>query len=640
MARATVALRRAPGAMRGQGLRALRKLTLVDPGKVLGLIRRARAIAPGSAFLIQGEAMLTARVKGWEAAAPLYAAAQARGTRGAARALLRWRPAPAIWPALPAPARAASLTEAEARAMVVYTVAFGDDAGPTPLFHGGSGPRFLCLTDRADRTVPGWETVVVAPPVARAADWCRILPHRALAEAAPEARASLYVATDRVLVGNPHTMALRWLLPHDLVFWRSEAGIDWQDLAEHSLITADADKGARIIAQARDCAARGIPRDLGACDTGMIWRRHAEPAVAAVMEAWWEAEARVPGLDAITLYAALNDPGRRDRTVQARILPSALGTASINAFVAARPPRKRRSAGPPVAGRPLPVAFLYAEKYAASGSTMLRGKQLSELVAARYPEAIDMAYASDFEAMRDRVVILTKGAIEIHSAEQIADLRKRNRAVIGSWDDMLPDADKMAALDGTMAVSNRQAYDFNRLFPGTPSWHVTHHVNSQIRPMTPPTDRIRTAYFGTPANTYSPESLGHLIDFVGLDTSKVEMSWLDLLPHYNCHWIVRRSKPHDGWKPFLKGFVAARCQAVLAVGPDDEDALQYLGDDYPFYVRSPDPKLLEYDMMRIAAAFDGPDWHRAREIMAQVAARSTDAQVCAEFRAMVEEVLS
>ena len=271
---------------------------------------------------------------------------------------------------------------------------------------------------------------------------------------------------------------------------------------------------------------------------------------------------------------------------------------------------------------------------------MLRGKQLSEMVAARYPDAIDMAYTSDLAGLRDRVVVLTKGAIEIQSAARIADLRKRNLAVIGSWDDMRPEADKMAAMDATMAVSNRQAHDFNWLYPGTPSYHVTHHVNSQVRPMVPPTDRLRTAYFGYPTNTYRPDSLGHMIDFVGLDTSKVEMSWLDLLPHYNCHWIVRRSKPHDGWKPFLKGFLAARCQAVLAVGRADEDAVQYLGDDYPFYMRAPDPARLEYDMMALASAFGGPEWRRAQQIMAQVAARSTDAQVCAEFRAMVEDVIS
>ena len=47
---------------------------------------------------------------------------------------------------------------------------------------------------------------------------------------------------------------------------------------------------------------------------------------------------------------------------------------------------------------------------------------------------------------------------------------------------------------------------------------------------------------------------------------------------------------------------------------------------------------LEMALATAAAAFGGPDWARARDIMAQVAARSTDAQVCAEFRLMVEEV--
>ena len=81
----------------------------------------------------------------------------------------------------------------------------------------------------------------------------------------------------------------------------------------------------------------------------------------------------------------------------------------------------------------------------------------------------------------------------------------------------------------------------------------------------------------------------------------------------------RRGKTHDGWKPFLKGFLAARCGAVVVAMRDDDDAAQYLGDDYPFYVRGPTRRSLEYDMAGIAAAFGGPDWHRAQAIMAQVA---------------------
>ena len=70
----------------------------------------------------------------------------------------------------------------------------------------------------------------------------------------------------------------------------------------------------------------------------------------------------------------------------------------------------------------------------------------------------------------------------------------------------------------------------------------------------------------------------------------------------------------------------------------DGDADHYLGDDYPFFARSVAPADLEMALATATAAFGGPDWERARAIMTQVAARSTDAHVRAEFRSMVEEV--
>ena len=69
-------------------------------------------------------------------------------------------------------------------------------------------------------------------------------------------------------------------------------------------------------------------------------------------------------------------------------------------------------------------------------------------------------------------------------------------------------------------------------------------------------------------------------------------------------------------------------------------ALQYLGDAYPFYVRGPEPALLEYATAGVAAAFGRPDWRRAQAIMAQVAARSTDAMVAADFGARVRDLAS
>ncbi|TPE48408.1 hypothetical protein [Amaricoccus solimangrovi] len=664
MADAAEGMRRAPGRFATQGLRGMNRVCAADPGRLLGPVAGTRRLAPRSAFLAQAEAILTARGRGWEAAAALFAREAARARPGAAAELLRLRPFPPIWPALPAATRPSFLDPEEARRIVVYTTAFDGEEAPAPLFHEPPGIRFLLLTGRAGLSVPGWETHLLSPPAPpdQAGAWARVHAEAALAEIAPEAEASLCLRPDRALIGNLHTMIARWFLPADFVLWRHSGGVDWHDLAERVLVRRAFGRPgvneARVLAQARDCAARGLPRDRGLFDTGVIWRRHRAPEVRAVAEAWWQAFARAPGLDEISLYAALNDPalpwaaGEEARVpaaervpAPARILPAALGPASYNALAARRfprPPLRPRPCAPaaPVSGRPLGVAFLYAERYANSASTILRGKQLSEMVAARYPDAIDMAYTSDIDALRDRVVIVTKGALDTHSAEALEALRRRNRAVIGSWDDRLPSADKIAATDAAMGVSNRQTHDFARLFPAIRAYHVTHHVNSEIPFSTPPGDRPRTAYFGFRANTVLSESLRNMIDMIPLETARVDMSWIALLPHYNCHWIVRRSKAHDGWKPFLKGFTAARAGAVVVVGRDDEDALQYLGDDYPFYVGGTRIPQLEYDMARVASAFGGPDWALARDIMAQVADRSSDAQVCAEFRAMVEDVIS
>ena len=159
--------------------------------------------------------------------------------------------------------------------------------------------------------------------------WCRILAHRVLAAVAPEAEASLSLAPDRRLVGNLDTLLARWLWPQDLALWRHEAGIDWWDLAEAALIAAPAPAGpapAALLAQARGCEARRLPRDAGACDTGMIWRRHRAEPVVRLMEAWWAELEAAPGLEAIALYAALED----------REAPPALGRGSC----------RRRSARP------------------------------------------------------------------------------------------------------------------------------------------------------------------------------------------------------------------------------------------------------------------------------------------------------
>jgi hypothetical protein len=522
--------------------------------------------------------------------------------------------------------------------MVICTAAFGTTPPPAPLFQGIEGLRCLLLSDR-DLAVPGWRTCRVAPPdpdPARAALFARIRSPELLAAHAPDALASLWLDPALRIPGNLHTVLTRWLAPRDLVCWRHMQARDWREAVETRLVDAPPADPSGLTGFAAACEAAGLPTGRGACDTRAIWRRHDRPAVEGLMAAWWARAAAAPETADAAFAALLAEPAAHP--ARPAILPANLGPLGDGILFAEAPwPAPARPAAARPAGR-LPVAFLYAQAYAASASTFLRAGQLAELVAEHGPERYDIAWTPEFGSLRDRVVILTKWALQSRSAEEIAALRARNIAVIGVWDDLPAEPAKMAALDAAMTLSHSQTLDLARRFPETPAFHVTHHVNRRIRPSTPPADRMRAGYFGELANTALPGALAGLVELVGIDTSKVQTSWIDRLPEFNAHWIIRRRRPIDGAKPFLKGFLAARCGAVVVAARGDEDALYYLGDDYPFFVPGLDPGDLEAHMVAMAAGFGGPDWRRARAIMDQVAARSTDAVVAAEFAAMIDAV--
>ena len=654
--------------VRAAVLARLNAVARTHPGRLLPPLRLARRLVPRARLPAAAEALLTARARGFAAAAPLFAriaaqtAAQTAGDRAnpAVAALLRPPSPRPVRLAIPLGARPSFVPAAEAAATVVMTAAFGRPPVLPPVAGLAERVRFLCFTDQpADGPTaasPGW---TVLPPVAGSPDpavdragalaFHKIRAAEVLARAAPLARASLWLDPDRQLFGNLDTFLARWLLPQDFALWRHEDA-DWRAMAERHLVAGKIQPAA-IIAQAERFEAARLPGGDGSggggCDTGMVWRRHDAAGVAALSDAWWASWQAAPGADDLALHWALHwalhralaeDPA----PLRPAILPARLGTAADNVFVARldrgrpRRPRRPRAAAP---ARPLPVVFLGAAPFANFASTFLRGRQLSAMVAAACSD-YDVRFTEDASGVEGAVVVLTKGAMETLDAEAIAALGRRNVATVGCWDDVRPDPLKARAVDAHMTLSHRQTLDLNRLYPETPAWLVTHHVNRQVPAVTPPADRLRTGYFGDLGNTVRPPSVAEMIDLVGTDTRNVNDDWLSRLPHYNCHWIVRQARPWDSWKPFLKGFVAARCGSPVIVVAEDGDASHYLGDDYPFYARSLAAADLEMAMATAAAGFGGPDWTRARDIMAQVAARSTDAHVCAEFRLMIEEVIA
>jgi len=555
---------------------------------------------------------------------------------------------------VPAIRREADVPAETAAQIVVYTVRFGAPLTLEALFGLPPGVRCLCFTDQEVAAV-GWEIIHVDEKAA-SETFYKLCPHRVLPEIATAATMSLYVEPERLITGNLHTLLSRWLIPHDFILWRHDECGDWHDLAQHHLLETSA-RTSELLEQARRAESDGLPRGLGAYDTGVLWRRHDEPRVAALMDAWWALQEAMPGPDDVHLYRLVHEAeGGAPRPA---IMPEILRPVRDNAFFASKPTAharmSRRSSRRP--GAPVPITFLYAERREDKLMTLLRGKQLSEMVAARFADDYEVAFVSDrhLDQIRDQVVILNMGFLAFASMAQLEQLRRNNVALVTDWQDGIVDRDKVALCNAQMAMSLRQTFDLNRMHPDVPAFHVTHHVSTAIRPSSPPEDRLRTLYFGATFNTVIPEALRDTVDVI--DGQRLDLKYDDFLPHYNCHWIVRKYVPIEEfwltrgaspfrrpsltleqWKPFLKGFVAARCGAVVLVARDDVNALHYLGDDYPFYAASLAPADLEAAWVTLAANFGGPEWRLAQTIMRQVEARSSDEQVCVEFKAMIDAI--
>lgn len=615
------------------------------PGLLDAMLRPIRVIAPRNKALGQMHGLLTARMSGWEKAAPLFLQLEGRA-QGKGRALpylLLPPPPPAqTFPlAVPQDDRPLDLPVEQARRIVVYTACFGARPYLPPLAGQPEGLRFVCFTDQPC-AAPGWDVIETAPWDGGAA-FATICPHRILADAAPGAEWSLFVDCGLIPTGNLHSLFTRWLLRQDMAVLPHPAGSDWQSLVQHLLLTGR-HPAAALMAQAAACETAGVPRDLGVSDTAMIWRRHADDAVKARMDAWWRLHRAEPEGDPALSLCRLTH-AEAFPTGAAVQLPSALGRADENIFFARNVPGlqalRPRFPAPALRTRKLPITFLYANQRRNSGITLMRARQLSQMVATTYSDRYDVTLCSDIEAVRDQVVIVNRGAIEFNSLDSLAALRARNVVSVSDWLDLPVDSEADPVFDAHMTLCLPQTVALNRLYPSTPAFHVTHHVNPAVPDCTGPTDRLRTGYFGRLANTSRPVSLTDEIELVNVvDARFTAEDWAQKAPLYNCHWIVREMDHLQEWKPFLKAFVAARCGAVVIVTRDDMNAMHYLGDDYPFYADSPAQADLEMAWVRAASAFGGRDWQKAQAIMRQVKARSSDGQVMVEFRAMLDQILA
>ncbi|MEM7524090.1 MAG: hypothetical protein AAF360_10100, partial [Pseudomonadota bacterium] len=307
----------------------------------------------------------------------------------------------------------------------------------------------------------------------------------------------------------------------------------------------------------------------------------------------------------------------------------------------------------------LKVLFLHRAGHGGRGSKIMRCDQLAAMArrvhGARFEFEVDALPRPAqirkkrrlIRRARNAIVILLKRAGGALDDDELARLSHAARGVCIDYVDAAPGgpashiadihiASSFAARDAIAASIAKP--DFSYAAPGQEVMMLTHHPDPRIawRPNAAP-QSFAVGYFGHPANTTAPDELRRALwpDDRRQETMDSMLRRMRATP---MHYAVRR-KPesaHPSFKPFTKGFNAAMCNANILVNRDVDDAVAYLGADYPFLIPSNDPKDVRDGVERARASYGGAIWREGLDRMAAMRRACAEDRIMSEFGAILE----
>ncbi|MDN4598390.1 hypothetical protein [Leifsonia virtsii] len=280
------------------------------------------------------------------------------------------------------------------------------------------------------------------------------------------------------------------------------------------------------------------------------------------------------------------------------------------------------------------LVFLYAERFREAGSTVMRGFQLADIAREHLPRR-RVSVRPLGSTARNSDVFLTKGAVNMATPEQLDLLvRSGNRLLFDPVDELPPWT--TARFADVLVASSHTAFEhYSRAFPATRVALVDHHVDPRLPTSPAPPSRFRAGYFGERVNAVLTPRIEERVDVVAIDTSRHDDAWLSGLGRYSFHYAVRQQRALDHFKPFLKGFTAAHCGAPVLIQRDQEEAVRWLGADYPYLLDDTNEETILSALARAESEFGGPRWLRALSVMEGIRARTSPERIASELAAAI-----
>lgn len=303
--------------------------------------------------------------------------------------------------------------------------------------------------------------------------------------------------------------------------------------------------------------------------------------------------------------------------------------------------------------------FVYRNAMLKRGSTAMRAQQLCN-IANRY-----LGENVDFEILRipskpilqkiwattrrsGGIYFFTKSATQIFQHENAKTLSAKSQAICYDHVDERQESLNLTGADFHICCSHAQLDAFKAKFLKRPEASgrahlILHNTDIRLESLTfNSLASFKPLYMGTIGAAFLPEKIASELEIIPTPSTAAFEQSFTRLPQFNFHYGIRatRFETHGRIKPFTKGFTAAVCRSNILAHIDTDDALEFLGDDYPYLARHHDEDEIHEIIRRAKSGFGRSDWKKGMDIMKTVADRVSPKAIAGQIEALIKEASS
>ncbi|MBT8389548.1 MAG: hypothetical protein HKP37_11550 [Boseongicola sp.] len=246
------------------------------------------------------------------------------------------------------------------------------------------------------------------------------------------------------------------------------------------------------------------------------------------------------------------------------------------------------------------------------------------------------------DEMRDAVVIFLKRAWKVIDPGHLAAWRGVSRGMAIDYVDARTTPQPSVEIDVHIAASGALERHLSAHHPSARIIRLDHHADPLLT-RGAPQDRLRLAYFGRADNRTLPQNLENRVMTPAYDGLSPDSDVREAMRHANLHYAVREMEAETdrlSFKPFTKGFNAAAVGAHVLVNRQVDDAMDWLGPDYPFLIDDCRPDTIAAAIDKAETSYGSAEWTDALAAIETVRKAVRPKAITAQLEKILDQIVS